>query len=481
MTNIFNRLFSGRKSANNIPTSAGFRFIGGQLIPYKQDKLTYIERGYTYNDIIYSIIKKILEKAVVPTWGMYKVQDEKGYNNARALFKKISTSKDTSQDYKAAMQLLSKSLIKIEDDPFIERLKYPNENETFSELNYGLWGYKLITGDYYEAGWDSGASGGLTAGVPLFLYSLPSQYTSITASDRLPLTESGYLLQCGTEIRFTKEDILHERYFNPEWDIYGSQLYGMSPMKAYLMRLQRNNMGQIRQMKMAQNGGADVVVYLDDARITGEDDYKLAIDQSSKLKAEWNAEQKGINNAGSAVWSPFKLGSTRLGLTAIEMDLLEAAKFDLTMAALIYNAPPVLFSTDASTYNNQNTGERSLTANCAIPLILAREASINRKLQTLPRYKGSNMVISPDLSCYTELEESKKDQVAWLKDSLLPMSRKYEIMGEDRPQGITEDEWNAILIPSGYSLLSELFAQPNDLSGDMRTLQDNNANPYETT
>jgi len=480
MANIFSRLFGGRKAAN-LPSIPGFRFIGGQLVPYKHDKLTYIERGYAYNDIVYSVIKKIVEKAVIPTWGAYKVVDEKDYLLAQSILKKVSISKhDTSQDYKRAMQLLKKSLVKVDDGGLTRLLEFPNENETGSQLLYGHYTYKLATGDYFEAGWDNLASGGLDGGIPLQHYGLPPQYTSILSSNSLPLTEAGYLLQVGTEVPFTKEDILHEKYFNPEWDIYGNQLYGMSPLKAYCMRLQRNNTGQIRAIKMAQNGGADVVVYLDDQRITGEDEFKLALEQSGKLKQEWNAEQKGVNNAGSTVWSPFKLGATRLGLTSVEMDLLEASKFDLTMGALIYNAPPVLFSTDASTYNNQSTGERSLTANCAIPLILSREASFNRKLRSLAKYKNSNIIVSPDLQCYTELEESKKDQVEWLDKSYLPLRRRYEIMGEDMPEGLTDEQLNAIPVPSGVSLLSDLFAQPNDLTNEMRTLQDNNANPYES-
>lgn len=483
MANILQKLFQRRKALpeQRYPTGA-FRFIGGQLIPYKHDKLTYIERGYTYNDIVFAVVKKILDKAVCAPWASYKVVDEKSYFAGKAILKKISTSSgDTSGDYQKAMRMMQKGLVRANDSKLDELLQFPNENETFADLNYSHWGYKLVTGDYYEAGWSGLYSDGLNAGKLMQLYTLPPQYMSILGSQGLPLTEAAYLLQLGTELPFTREDILHEKYWNPEWDIYGNQLYGMSPLKAYLKRLQRNNLLQVRGGKMAQNGGADVAVYLDDARITSEDDFKLSLEQSAKLKQTWQNEQKGVENAGSTVWSPFKLGAVRLGLTAVEMDMLAAEEFDLKMGALIYNAPPVLFSTDASTYNNMLTGERSLTANCAMPLILSRESSFNRKLRSLPAYKRSNVIACPDFSVFTELEANKKETVDWLEKSGLPTYRKYEILGEERPPEMNDEEWNAVIIPSGWQLMGDLFMQPTDITGDINALDRIGANPYSTT
>jgi phage portal protein BeeE len=477
MVQFIKRIIQAFKAPSGFP-SGGFRFIGGQLIPYKTDKLTYIEKGYSYNDIIFCVINRIVEKAIVPQWGPYKVVDEKAYFTSRAMFKDLANNSAANNgDFSKAMRMYQKAIVKADDEALETLIKYPNENDTWADLQRAHYSYKLSVGDYFEAGWESGATGGLTAGTPRKLYTVAPQWMSIIASNTLPLTATGYLLQMGTEIPFTKEDILHERYFNPEWDIYGHQLYGMSPIKVYLRRLQRNNMGQTRNMKAAENGGADDIVFIDDDRLRG-DDFKLALEQTTKLKKSWYEEQGGVNNAGKAVWSPYRLGNIKLTLSPKELMLLDQEKFDLTMAALLYNAPPVLFSTDASTYNNMENGERALVVNCAIPLNLSREASLNRKLQSLPRYRGRNIIISPDLSCYTELQANRKDQVEWLNKSMLPVYRWYEILGEDRPQGMTDEMWNAIPVPSGTQLFSDLFVNANDLSEEMRRLQDDNISDY---
>lgn len=460
------------------PTGA-FRFIGGQLVPYNTNKLTYIEKGYTYNDIIFAIINRIVEKAIIPSWAPYKIVDEKAYRASRAMLSEIAKSRAVDDgSFIKAIRMGQKSMVKLEDDALNALIMYPNENDTWCDLQRSLYSYKLATGDYFEAGWASGSSGGLNQGTPRTLYAIPPQFTSIIASSTLPITADGYLLQLGTNIPFAKEDILHEKYFNPEWDLYGNQLYGMSPLKAYLRRLQRNNLGQTRNMKAAENGGADDIVYIDDQRLVGPEGFGVAIEQTGKLKKSFYQEQAGVDNAGKVVWSPFKLGALKLTLSPKELNLLEQEKFDLTMAALLYNAPPVLFSTEASTYNNMENGERALVANCAIPLNLSREASINRKIQQIPRYKGKGVIISPDLSCYTELQANRKDQVEWLSKSLLPVYRWYEIQGEDRPPEMTDEMWNSIIVPSGTQLFSDLFVNANDLSNEMSNLQDNNISDY---
>lgn len=490
MANILQKLFANKKAVSIIQSAppgqiqqlyqAAIRFLGGQLVPYNvADRSIYIDRGYTYNDIVYSVVKIILDKAAVAEWAPYQVVDKKAYSKSRAIFKNMSTG--IGGDYQEAKFYQEKGLQPYESDEGLNRLlKYPNENETFNELNFGLWCYKLLTGDYFEGGWEDTASGGLNPGAPLQLFGLPSQYMRIkTATATLPLIAESYELYFGYVIPFNRANILHEKYFNPEWDSYGIQLYGLSPLKAYLKRLQRNNLAQTRGAKAMQNGGADNIVYLDDDKI--QQDFEISKEQMEIMKRTWDAEQGGVNNAGKAVWSPYKVGSTRLTLSPVELDLLASEKFDLEMACHLYGVPYALFSNDASTYNNLTVSERALTTRCALPLLLNREASFNRKLHTLPKYKSGNIVIAPDLTCYSELEINRKEQVEWLERSLLPIYRRYEVMGEERPPEMSDEEWNSVLVPSGFGLLQDLFMQPESIQNDVNNLDAIGANPYRQT
>lgn len=481
MANLITRLFSGIKAQTAAPKNPGFRFIGGNLVPYDMDKLTYVEKAYIYNDIIYSVVKIILDKAVQAPFGIYSIQDEQKFQHYSALYAKMAGStpgKQTGDDFRRLKELRHKAIkLETSDQYLNDLIEWPNETECFSDHNYGLWGYKLITGDYYEAGWEP-ISGGLNAGKPTQLYQLPAQYISILAGNSLPITEQGYELQAGNVIPYSKEDVLHEKYWSPEWDIYGKQLYGMSPIKASLKRIQRNNLAQVRGAKMVENAGADVVVYMDNDAALSENG-KFGWRQVGQMKDTWDAEQAGVGNAGKAVWSAYKMGMIRLGLTAEEMDLLETEKIDLRFFCNPYGVPSQLLNDpDNKTFANQAEGEKALTTRCAMPLLVSRQRSFNRKLRSLPAYKGGKLLGEFDMTVFTELEENKLEMVQWMNQAPLQNRRKLELLNEDIPETMTEEELNAITVPSGTTLLSELFMAPVD--GSTMDIEDPN-NPYSTT
>ncbi len=473
------RLTGGALTATQ--NSPGFRFIGGNLIPYNTDKLSYIENAYLINDIIYSIIKLILDKAVQAPGGIYTIKDETKFRHYSAMVAKMagtSPGKKTAEDFRKIKELRHKSLVLDTSDEYLNDLiEWPNENECFADHNYGLWGYKLITGDYFEAGWEP-IAGGLNAGKPTQLYGLPTQFMSILASNTLPISEDGYLLQLGTEIPYSKEDVLHEKYWTPEWDIYGKQLQGLSPLRAALKRIQRNNEVVKRGAKSAENAGADVIVYMDDAAALA-DNGKFGWRQVGALKDTWESEQYGSQNAGKAVFSAYKMGVTKLGLTPVELDLIASEGVDMRFLCNIFGVPSQLMNDpDNKTYANQAEGEKALTTRCAMPLLVGRQRNFNRKLRQLPAYKNGNKVFEFDMTVYTELEENKKELVEWMAGSYLPIRRRLEILGEDIPETMTEEELNAIPVPSGTTLLSELFTAPLDTS---TMSPDDPNNPYFTT
>lgn len=475
MANIIQRLF-GRKAvtlpnANNdliMPTAPrsgpNFQFIGGSLVPYRDNKLTYIQKGYGNSDLLYSIIKLIVDKAMQAPGAFYIIEDQEAYKRYKGLHSTIAGAepgRNTSEAFRELKKLRTKAMTLYQDDEYLQNLiEWPNANECFADHNAALWTYKLAAGDYYEAGWTPW-QGGLEAGKPQQLYSLPPQFMTILASNSLPLTAIGYILQVGFNMDFTAEDILHEKYFNPEWDVYGSQLYGMSPVRAGLPRLQRNNEVQKRGAKAANNAGADVIVYVDDENLMKGQQGQAAWKQIGALKDQWEAEQSGPSNAGKAVWSGYKMGVQRLGLTPVELELLESEKVDLRMMCNWYGVPSQLLNDpENKTYANQSEGEKALLTRCAMPLQVSRQRSFTRKLRSLPAYQNVPIVFEFDPTVYTELEANKVDTVTWLRGTYLPIKRQLEILGEDIPESMTEEELSAIPIPAGTTLLSDLFTQP---------------------
>jgi len=73
----------------------------GRLVTPTDNKQSYLTEGYNKNALVYSVINKILNKAVLPEWGLYKVVDEKKLKESERLmlqkhvsFKDIKRAKE---------------------------------------------------------------------------------------------------------------------------------------------------------------------------------------------------------------------------------------------------------------------------------------------------------------------------------------------------------------------------------------------------
>src|SRR6187549_2151563 len=209
-----------------------FQLINGRLVTPADNKKTYIDDGYNKNAIVYAVINKILNKAILPEWGLYKVVDEVKYKKAE----KLLLRKDlTFKEVKTALKLKAEAV-----EPLTEfdtqatklkgLLKYANSQDTFSDHQRSLFLYKLLVGDYYE--WGEVLTGGANAGVPNALWSLPAHLINIKVTNDFPARPTAYELYTWQK-QFTTNQVLHERYINPNWNINGGQLYGFSPLKPY--------------------------------------------------------------------------------------------------------------------------------------------------------------------------------------------------------------------------------------------------------
>lgn len=486
LTQMFGRFVGGKKQAVSappeqkaIPQQPGFRFIGGGLVPYDRSKLTYLERGYMVNEMVYSVVKLQVDKAKCAPMAAYLVQDEQKYFEYQRYAKQIASGEHLSgKDYFAMREAKHKSLKLYNGDAYLNNLlQQPTEDMTMDELNEALFTFLLTTGDYFEGGWDT-FTGGLNKGKPMGQYELPSQYMWIVSSDSLPLRDEGYELAVGGRMTFTREQVLHSRMFNPNWTTVGSSLYGFSPLEAFRLRLQAANLGTARQAKIMENAGADVVVYLDDPE-TVRQYQDWSIEQMSVLKERWDAEQAGFLNAGKAVWSPNKVGVARMGLTLEELGQLPAEMQNLRSICNLYNVPSQLMNDpENKIYSNQVEGQKALIYNCVLPLLWKRQKAYTNKLRKCDAYRDSRIVVEFDTSIYKELEANKKELVEWLEKSRFNNETFYQYMDQEIPADMPEEVRKAILIPSGYQLMDDLFTGQQDISGTINDLNNSGDNPY---
>lgn len=487
MANFIQRLFGGKvKKAGPVAGAPTFQIINGQLVLYGDNKSEYLRKGYTYNDIVYSIIKIQLDKIRVAPWAVYKVKDEKSLFRMKALQEGLKTADWSSPEgaqksrkvVKEIFALHSKALELYDGDGRLnELMKWPNQDQSRSDFMEAACGFKLSTGDKYISAQLAG--GGLNSGRPTALYIQPSDQIRIRRSAGYPFTAEEYelALSGNTGItKYTRQEMLHEKFWNPIHDSLGTQLYGLSPLKAALRRIQRSNESQLRGLKAFENGGADGVAYIDDPELAKSYN-NIAVEQAGALKEKWDAEYSGAGNAGKVVWSPYKLAWAPIGLSPADLKLLETEQWDLRMLCNIYGVPSQLMNDpENKSFNNQAEGERALTSRCALPSLISHREAENRKLHTDWGYKGSNIIVDFDMTVFAELEEDKKEQTEWLSKAWwLTGNQKLTIQGEPESN---EPVMGKIIIPTNMMLASQLEASSQNIDQDIADLEKSGIKEY---
>lgn len=387
--------------------SEGFQMVNGRLVAYKDNQQNYLVNGYMANDVIFSIIKLITDKIRIAPWGMYKVEDEQAYKQLIA----IKAKKEwTAKDYTTALNLQRKALTPATNaGKWGDLMKWANEDTSMSDFIANAATYKLCTGNDYIFG--DPLKGGLNAGVPYELQLLPSQYTNIYATDRFPSRVTGYQVTTWPDATFAPDQILHEKFFNPEWDVNGSQLYGMSPLKAALMRLKKSNESTKAEAATFQNEGIKGLMFMKNQ--VGQADGAEVLTEVRALKETMITEWNGTGNRGRIGISGYEMGYIPIGMTSEEMQIIETQYLDLRYFCNIFGVPSQLMNDPQNkTYNVQKDGEKALTSRCALPELNSRRDNLNRKgAKAWGMPKG--MVCDYDISCYPELQADVKDTAEW--------------------------------------------------------------------
>lgn len=451
------------------------RTMNGTIVPYDDNKDTYVTKGYNYNDIVYMVVKMIVDKATIAPWAVYKVVDKVEYQKALLLRKRLGEAGVLKQ-YKDSIVKALKPYT--EDDALNHVLMYPNEESTLASHHAMLWTYKLVTGDYYER-WDA-PSGGPGKGIPTELEVMPSQYMNIKTNRALPLRVTGYQLTCGTIQEYSKEEILHEKYPNLSWSVDGAHFYGMAPLKPLSKRVQRNNESQTQGGTQMKNGGQRSVVSLDMPDAITNNDFKgeFTGDQTNELKQKYDEVLGNRNSIGSTIFSGYPVKNTPIGLSPVDLDQVNFETADARMIAAAYSLPSQLINDAANkTYANEAEGQKALILRCVLPLLNDREQSFNRKLHSIDAYKDGSIVIAPDMSQYAELETNKKEQAEYLNTAWwLTPNEKRTTMGETT---LNDPNMDKIYVSSSLQPLEDASTPEVDsIAGDQQILNEQNVDDY---
>ncbi len=438
--------------------------VNGSLITPTDNKEAYICDGYTYNDIIYSIINLILDKVRLPEWNQYKVVDESSLKSYIGLMKR----KDLSfEDIKKAKDLKTKALELTKGDPKLaDLLKWANKRETFSDFVANGTGFLLLTGDRMVLA--EMLKEGANSGKPHHLYNLFPQEVTIEATQTFPAEVVSYKMTSIAK-SWTIQEVLHEAKWNPEYNYDGTNLYGLSPLKAALRTYTRNNYAKTASASAFKNQGVKGVLSADvDPSLVDGGNVGVLVEQANKVKQLLTGkEYSGPENYNKIASSGYRMNWTEIGLSPVDMDIIASEQWDMSRLCAIYGVPPQLLGSEkTSTYNNVREAEKALTARVALPLLTSFRNMFNQKLQSDWGYKDKNIYVDFDQTVFTELDENTRDKVDWVsKLWMLPPNKQLELMNIERIDNPLFDEpW----IDNSRVPLSEFMANEvdNELMND---------------
>lgn len=420
--------------------------INGQVISSPDNKDSYIKNGYSANDIVYAAANLIIDKVRVAPWGVYEVVDERKLKVANAL---LSKKDITSDDLREASHLKKSALIISNEKRLNELLKYPNDYCTFSDFVAESSLHKILTGDRYI--WADTLGEGANGSVPQALWLLPPQYVIIVASRSFPIREVGYKMNLfGFTDLIPKESVLHDKYPNPNYTATGTHLYGLSPLKAGLQLIDMITESTVAAKAAFQNGGPKTIVFMDDSRF----DPATGAEQAQAIKKILQgSEYTGSSNYNKVATSGYKMGVVPVGLSPVELGIIEAQKWGLRRVCNILLGIPsqLLNDPENKTYNNQREGEKALTVRGAMPLLISFRDALNRKLTTDWGYAGKNIYIDFDATVYSELHDDHAQKWSWVRELPITWRSKLEMMGIDADKeaedtGVLDE----IMIPAGF-------------------------------
>ena len=429
ISNILQNLTS-KIIGKNVYNEAFFSYLGAGYTSYDVDNKTYLDKGYNTNPDVYACITQMATKTISVPYEVKIVNDKESYKKLKNFHKATSGNFDFLQQIKKA-NLERKSYDEID---LAFPLEQPNEMQTWSDV-WGLYKtYIKLTGNCYF--YLLSPEEGKNAGIPVQLYVLPAHLIQIVLKEKANMlsTESPIdhyvLIEGNSLIKFKAKDIIHIKYSNPNFDLSGSHLYGLSPLRAALRNINSQNSAIDLNVKTLQNGGAFGFIHGKGSPLTQ--------DQANSLKERLLEMDASPDRLSRIAGASGELAFTRISLTTDELKPFDYLKYDQKAICNVLNWPDELLNNDGkaslgSTDTNQ-ARKQAITDNILPDLTLLQD-SLNKNF--IKKFKGyENAVIEWDIDDLPEMQEDMSKKMEWLSKAPLTPNEirhalKYDMIVED--------------------------------------------------
>ncbi len=435
--------------------AVNFRAQGGFAKYDYNNQIGFIRNGYQLSAAVYSIVKRIAKTAaMIAPFRVYEVTDDKLMKQYKSYLKVGSP-----EALFKAEQIRKKALVEVpENNPLQYLLDNPNQTDDAGTFYETMIGFRLLTGNSYlhTPTLDKGAS----AGMINEMYVLPSQFMAIITTFTYPKKVLGFELIINGVVLMKSEEVIHLKYPNYDYSVDGQELYGWSPLKSGARMLMRSNSAELSSTSMFDNGGPGVIIA---NKSMSSDD--VGIEQAGKLKKQWKDEYAGNMNRGKMKLMAGDIDVHLLGLSPVDLDILNSEMFTFDQICNLYHCSSILFNNhESSTYNNVTQVMKDFITNAVLPEKYAIRDAFNRKITPLFNKNGKKYFIDCDLSEISELQPDKKVMTDWLMLNWgITPNQRNEMLDIARSADPNMDK---IWMPMGLQTMDDMTISVDNLPTD---------------
>ena len=276
-------------------------------------------------------------------------------------------------------------------------IRKPNDSSSEKEFRESTLTYVLTTGDIFWL--KTTSSFDIVTETKL----LESNLVNLLNDTYGDVNTVQYSRKNTTLIDYSPDEIIHNMYVNPS--INGIQSNrGLSPLQAGYAAMRSGNNRGIASASMLENGGATVM-------LSSGSDLVLTAGEAADLQTNTDERLGGANKFGKRIVSTANIKAQNIGMSSVEMQMLEGGVMDRRTLCNIYRVDSSIFNDkEASTYNNVQGISKSIYTRAIIP---NNEKVISGYDSIIPAYnalEGKELRIVQDLSEIEALQENQKEK-----------------------------------------------------------------------
>jgi HK97 family phage portal protein len=433
-----------RRSIGSEVISEMLKMVRGRAIYPPDNVETYIDKGYLFNPVVYSIVSFIAQKAGAIPWGVYEVKNDKALHSYKS-----------ANSYNINTKIIkTKALVALPDHELNAIFMKPNILQGWAEFIEQVVGFKLVTGNSYIH--MIGPTAGLNKGSIREMWNIPSQIIRPVAGDRMePIKGYKYLNQ---ETPIPAEQMIHLKYWTPEY-FNGQNLVGLSPMRASLRLITKSNASFDSSVGAFQNQGAFGI-------ISATKDTQLTEEQADMIERKLMKKVGGPDNRGKNIVTSADLKWQQMGMSPVDLNIIDSDRMDLRSLCNVYHVPSELFNDAANkTYSNTKEAGSAVYTNAVLPALNQFRDALNQFISS--KYPG--LYCDYDASMISELQDDLQMMATALSSIwyLIP-NEKRDLLGF--PADETNPLMNEYWVPSGLMPMSQSMVTDEQLEEEEKKL-----------